>query len=99
MLKEYKFQTSLCVWGGVFFGLFGFALAAPGTSYETFGQLLMAGGYLLMACGCFLYARGKGYGWMMGLVGILGPVGVTFIYLLRDRSASLMKKRKKEEEM
>lgn len=98
MLKEYKLQTSTCVWGGVIFGLFGFLITTPGTSYAAFGQLLMAGAYLLIFCGCFLYARGKGYGWAMGLVGILGPVGVVFIYLLRDRSGMMLKKRKKEEE-
>ncbi len=98
MLREYKFQTSVCVWGGVFFGFFGFLIATHGASYEVFGQLLMVGGYLLTSCGCFLYARGKGYGWVVGLAGILGPAGVAFIYLLRDRSAMMLKKMKKEEE-
>lgn len=99
MLREYKMQTSVCVWGGFVFGLFGFLIAIPGTAYEVFGRLIMTGGYLMMACGCYLYARGKGYSWVVGLLGILGPAGVACVYLLRDRGAMVQKKRKQEEEL
>ena len=97
MLREYKMQTFVCVWGGFVFGLFGFLISVPGTAYEVFGRLLIAGGWVLMACGCFFYALGKGYGWSMGLMGLFGPLGAVFIYLLRDKSALMLKKRKKEE--
>ncbi len=97
MLKEYKMQTSVCVWGGFVFGLFGFLLSVPGTAYEGFGRLTMMGGYCLLVCGGFMYARGKGYSWMTGVVSFLGPVGIAVIYLLRDKSAMVLKKRKDEE--
>jgi hypothetical protein len=97
MLREYKVQTFVCVWGGAAFGFFGYSLGILGASYEVFGKLLMLGGYLLTGCGCVTYSRGKGYSWAMGFLGVLGPLGVFFIYLLRDRSPMLLKRRKKEE--
>jgi hypothetical protein len=98
MLKEYKMQTILGVGGGVFFLLFGFFMTPlPQAAYVSFGRLMMAGGYILLGCGVFMYARGKGYSWVVGLCGLLGPLGLLILYVLRDRSRMVLKKRQKEE--
>ena len=98
MLKEYKTQTIMGVWGGVSFSVFGyFMMTLPQASYSSFGRLMMIGGYILLVCGAFMYARGKGYGWGTGLCGFLGPLGLLILYVLRDRSRIVLKKRQKEE--
>jgi len=97
MLKEYKLQAILGIWGGIFFVLFGYLISPSESSYRYFGHALMVGGYVLLVCGAVMYARGKGYRWVVGLCGICGPLGLLILYALRDRSAHVLKKRQKEE--
>jgi hypothetical protein len=97
MLKEYKTQALLGIWGGVLFFCVGFVISAkPCMSYLYFGRAIMAGGYILCVCGGFMYARGKGHGWLMGLWSILGPLGLLILYVLKDKSRMILKQRKKE---
>ncbi len=96
MLKEYRTQTIIGVWGGFFFGCLGYLVASLGASYLYFGYMMIAGGYILLACGGYMYARGKGYGWVVGLIGVLGPAGLLILYVLRDRSALVLRRRRKE---
>ncbi|MDD5018846.1 MAG: hypothetical protein PHH75_01560 [Candidatus Omnitrophica bacterium] len=96
MLKEYKAQALMSVWGGFLFGALGYVVTYLGSPHGYFGYVMMTGGYVLLACGGYMYARGKGYGWVMGLLGILGPVGLLILYVLRDKSALILRKRRKE---
>lgn len=96
MLKEYRTQTILGVWGGFLSVGLGYLVSCLGSSYFYFGYAMMAGGYILLACGGYMYGRGKGYGWLVSFLGILGPLGLLILYVLRDRSARVLKKRRKE---
>lgn len=97
MLKEYKAQTMIGVWGGFLFGCLGYVVSRLGFSYYVyFGYTMMAGGYVLLACGGYMYGRGKGYGWLVNLLGLLGLFGLLILYVLRDKSALILKKRRKE---
>ncbi|MFH1690969.1 MAG: hypothetical protein ABIC68_00145 [Candidatus Omnitrophota bacterium] len=96
MLREYRFQTIVGIWGGVLFFSFGSFLFWASTSiYNYFGLAIMLGGYVLFVCGCFMYVKGKGHSWYMGLFGILGPVGLLVLYVLKDYSKMILKKRLK----
>jgi hypothetical protein len=70
--------------------------SAPQQSYIFFGRTIMLGGYVLFICGCFMYARGKGRNWYWGIFSVLGPVGLLFLYCLKDNSKMVSKKRQKE---
>ena len=97
MLKEYKTQAVLGVWGGVIFFFIGYVLTAKNDlGYLYFGRLAMAGGYLLFVCGSFMYAKGKGHDWLVGLWALLGPLGLLVLYVLRDKSRMVLKQRQKE---
>lgn len=97
MLKEYKMQAILGIWGGVLFFVVGYAVAAKtSVGYLYFGRLVMIGGYILSVCGGFMYARGKGHSWPTGLWGLLGPLGLLVLYVLKDKSRLILKKRQKE---
>ena len=97
ILKEYKAQAILGVWGGIFFSVFGyFILSMPQTVYLYFGRMMMVGGYILLICGSFMYAKGKGYNWYVGLLGVLGILGLLILYCLKDRSTFILKKRQKD---
>ena len=96
MLKEYKGQALIGVWGGFLFGILGYLVSFPGSSYVYFGYAMLIGSYVLLACGGYMYARGKGYGWAVGLLGIFGPLGLVVLYVLRDKSALILRKRRKE---
>ena len=96
MHNEYKLQAILGVWGGiVFFALGFFIIRAPGNIYVYFGQLIIFWGYVLCVCGCLMYMKGKGYHWAVGLLGILGPLGLLILYLLKDRSKIAPDRKKK----
>lgn len=96
MLKEYKSQTILCVWGGFLFCGLGYLIAQPASPYPYFGHVLFIGGYLLNMCGAYMYARGKGYQPWVGLLGILWVPGLLVVYVLRDRSGEVLKRRQRE---
>ena len=96
MLKEYRAQTIIGVWGGFLFGCLGYIVSRQGASYLYFGYTMVAGGYVLMACGGYMYGRGKGHGWLVSSLGILGPLGLLVLYVLRDKSALVLRKRRKE---
>ena len=96
MLKEYKSQTILCVWGGFFFCGLGYLFAQPSSPYPFFGQILLTGGYLLNVCGAYMYARGKGYEPWWGFLGFLWVLGLVVLYALRDRSGEVLIKRRRE---
>jgi len=96
MLKEYRAQTIIGVWGGFLFGGLGYIVSRQGASYFYFGYAMIAGGYVLMACGGYMYGRGKGYGWLVSSLGILGPLGLLILYVLRDKSALVLRRRRKE---
>ncbi len=99
MLKEYKTQAILGIWGGVIFFSFGFFLFwASRSIYNIFGLTIMLGGYVLFVCGCFMYVKGKGRSWYMGLFGALGPVGLLLLYVLKDYSKIVLKKRSKRKD-
>ncbi len=97
MLRGYRAQAAVCFWGGVGFLLLGYFVGAPGSGYETFGKVLMFGGYVLSVAAGFQYAQGKGYAWELGALGLLGPLGWVVLYVMRDRSAAVLKRRAKEE--
>ncbi len=93
MLKEYKVQAALGIWGGALFALFGYLLLSmPQAIYFYFGRLMIFGGYILLVCGSFMYAKGKGYSWYVGLLGVLPALGLLILYCLRDRSRMVLKK-------
>lgn len=97
MLKEYKVQAVLGVWGGFSFFALGFLInLSRGTGHLFFGRLIMTGSFLLFVCGCFMYARGKGRSWYWGILGFLGPAGLLFLYCLADRSRMVLKKKRQE---
>lgn len=97
MLKEYRLEALSSIWGGLLLSFFGYLLSGPASPYQYFGSLILGGGYLLTLCGSFLYARGKGYSWWVGGWGVLGPAGLLVLYVLRDKSSSILKKRRREE--
>ncbi|MFH0877591.1 MAG: hypothetical protein V1863_05140 [Candidatus Omnitrophota bacterium] len=100
MLNEYKMQSRLGIWGGVFCFFIGRLIASsltpPGTANTFFGVAIMAGSTLLFISGCFMYAKGKGHAWPFGLFGLLGPLGLLVLYVLKDRSKIVLKERAKE---
>lgn len=96
MLQEYKTQVMTGVWSGIFFFAIGWIIfQMPDTAYRYFGKVTMAGGYLLFLAGCVFYAKGKGQNAWWGMLGALGPVGLLFLYALRDKSKMVLKKRKR----
>ncbi|MFA5038782.1 MAG: hypothetical protein WC732_03790 [Candidatus Omnitrophota bacterium] len=97
MLKEYKTQTIICVWGGFLFCGLGYLAAHPDSPHPYFGYALFAGGYLMNVCGAYMYARGKGYSALAGLLGVFWAPGLLVLYVLRDRSGAILKKRRREE--
>ena len=97
MLKEYKLQTILGIWGGLFFMLLGYFMASHRTtSIVFFGHAALIGGVALFVSGCFMYAKGKGYPWLMGLLCLLGPVGLLLLYALKDHGNLILKQRERE---
>lgn len=96
MLKEYRAQTILGVWGGLFFCAAGWLIFQTPLAYRHFGALMLAGGYVLFVSGCIMYAKGKGWDGLWGLLGILGPPGLLFLYALRDKSKLILRRRRKE---
>jgi len=97
MLKEYRMQTRLCAWGGLaFLGLAFFLVGGSDQGWVFFGRLLYLGGYALTGCGAYMYGRGKGYGPRIVALGALGPLGLAVVFLLRDRSGLVLKRRAKE---
>lgn len=97
MLREYRIQTILGIWGGFLFFWAGyFSSSSKDRSAAIFGVVLMVLSYVLFICGCFMYSRGKGRSWYFGLMGFLGPVGLVFLYCLQDKSKMVMKRRQKE---
>jgi hypothetical protein len=97
MLKEYRLQSILGIWGGFFFLFLGFFLASlPRAVYMHFGYVIMAGGACLFICGCFMYAKGKGRSFAWGFLGLLGLPGLVILYVLKDRSKIILKRRQKE---
>jgi hypothetical protein len=97
MLKDYKVQAILGIWGGVLFFSLGFLVGSiQQAGHLYFSRLIMAGGYLLFVCGCFMYVRGKGRSWYWGILGVFGPAGLLFLYCLKDRSRIVLKKHQKE---
>jgi len=48
-------------------------------------------------CGAYMYARGKGYSALAGLLGVFWAPGLLVLYVLRDRSGAILKKRRREE--
>ncbi len=98
MLKEYKTQTVLGIWGGGLFFAFGvFLSSASDCFYRYFGLVMILGGYILFICGCFMYVKGKGHSWYLGLFGIFGPMGLLILYILKDNSKIILKSRLKRE--
>ncbi len=97
MLKDYKTQAGMGIWGGLFFFLLGYMLAVPETPYYQFGVAMLIGSGALFAIGCLMYARGKGYSWFVGALGLLGPLGLAVLYVLRDRSGEILRKKRREE--
>jgi hypothetical protein len=94
MLKDYRLQSFLGIWGGVFFFALGVMISgATHAMYRVFSMMLEAGGYILFVSGCVMYAKGKGHRWYLGLLGILGPLGLLFLYVLKDKSGWASKKR------
>lgn len=97
MLKEYKMQSFLGIWGGILFFLIGFLITSLDKElYLVFGRLIMSASYLLFLSGCFMYSKGKGRGWFYGFFGLMGPVGLLLIYCLKDRSGIVLRRKKKE---
>ncbi|HAJ56194.1 MAG TPA: hypothetical protein DCL35_00300 [Candidatus Omnitrophica bacterium] len=97
MLKEYRFQSVLGVWGGICFFAMGYVFASsPNAVYANFGKLIMSGAYALFISGCFMYAKGKGQSGYWGILGVFGPPGLLLLYCLKDRSKMILKKRQKE---
>ena len=97
MLKDYKNQALVGIWGGIFFSGFGYLLtSASSVLYVNFGYLILTGGYVLFVLGCFMYSRGKGYSWIVGMLGFLGPVGLLLLYCLKDHSKRILAKQAKE---
>jgi len=97
MLKEYRLQTRLCAWGGLsFLGLAYFVGGLEDEGWVFFSRLLYLGGYVLTGCGAYMYGRGKGFGRGVAALAALGPLGLFFVYLLKDRSALVLKERARE---
>jgi len=97
MLKEYKLQAILGIWGGFLLFALGFLVTGKDSSgYLFFGKAIMLCSYALFICGCFMYARGKGRSWYWGILGVLGPLGLLVLYCLMDRARFILKKRKLE---
>jgi len=97
MLKEYKMQSILGIWGGAIFFMMGYYFTySPQLLYSSFGRLIMSAGYALFICGCFMYSKGKGRSFWWGILGLLGPLGLLILYILKDRSKIILKKRQKE---
>ncbi len=97
MLKEYRLQTRLCAWGGLaFLGLAYFMGGLEDDGWVFFSRLLYLGGYVLTGCGAYMYGRGKGYEGLVAALGVLGPLGLFLVYLLRDRSGLVLKRRARE---
>lgn len=93
MLKEYRMQTILGIWSGIVFFAFGYLVfSLSQVLYRCFGVTMMLGGYVLFICGCFMYVKGKGHSWYLGLFGFLGPIGLLILYVLKDRSKIVLKK-------
>lgn len=97
MLKDYRVQTIVGIWGGIlFFGVGYLVSGMPQPLYASSGTLIMAGAYLLFVSGCFMYAKGKGQPLGLGFFGILGPLGLLLLYLFKDKSKMFLKKKQKE---
>ena len=98
MLKEYRTQVIIGIWGGFLFFLVGLLVASmPQAVYHAFGSLVMLGGYVLFVSGCFMYALGKGQSPYWGILGILGPAGLLVLYCLKDRSNIILVRRRRED--
>ncbi len=100
MLNEYRMQSILGIWGGLFCFFIGFMIASsatpPGAANGIFGFAIMAGSTVLFVSGCFMYAKGKGHAWLFGFFGLLGPLGLLVLYVLKDKSKIVLKERAKD---
>lgn len=101
MLKEYKVQSILGIWGGaIAFGI-GYLMTSVPSAYQVMQAFLaiaiMLGSYVLFVSGCVMYAKGKGYGGVFGFLGCLGPLGLMILYVLKDKSKIVLKQREKED--
>jgi hypothetical protein len=97
MLKEYRLQSILGIWGGLLLFALGFIVTGKHEAgYIFFGNAIMSASFALFICGCFMYARGKGRSWYWGILGLIGPLGLVALYCLMDKSKFILKKRQKE---
>jgi len=87
----------MCAWGGLaFLGLAYYIGRFPDSGWIFFSQVLYLGGFALTGCGVYMYGRGKGYGPSIGCLGLLGPLGLLVVFILRDHSGLVLKRRAKE---
>jgi len=98
MLKEYKVQSITGIWGGALFFALGYYFSGSSQMlYTSFGRIIMSAGYALFICGCFMYSKGKGRSFWWGILGVLGPLGLLVLYVLKDRSKIILKNRQKNQ--
>ena len=87
----------MCAWGGIaFLGLAYFMGGFADSGWIFFSQVLYLGGFALTGCGTYMYGRGKGYAPSIGLLGLLGPLGLGIVFMMKDHSGLILKRRARE---
>lgn len=62
-------------------GLFG-----ESEMYSLLGSVVFIIGFLMFLYGCINYTKAKGYGWIVGLLGLFNLLGLIVLVLLPDKN-------------
>ena len=83
MIKEYKNKANLFIAIGFVAQLIGRFMLNGSASW--LGALLTLGGAVLLILGCCNYAKGKGYHWAFGFLGLLSLLGLIILVIMKDK--------------
>jgi len=82
MLAEYKTNTNIGVGLGIVLQIAGRFMLADNLPLG-FGLTLV--GAVFFIWGCCSYAKGKGYHWALGFLGLLSCIGLLILVVLQDK--------------
>src|SRR5262245_46947097 len=82
---EFERGTLWLVGLGSLFEIAAFWLPPAGMAIPEILRVIGLVGTLLVVWGCCRYAAAKGYGWMVGMLGLLSCLGGLILFLLPDK--------------